>query len=206
MAERDELGRIQSTVSGIHYPRVQNITGNARLTLVFGCERGHGYHAPLGTLPPRLDQVPSLLSLIFACTCAGCYRSAFSSSAYQPQPAPPPPYSSPADSHTTVASWYGPGFNGHHASSQEIFNQNEFTAASRTLPFGTYARVTNMENGQSAIVRVNDHGPYVRGRGRDLSEAAAERLGFARYNFNTWPDTRRSTTHHGSRIWLTQFV
>jgi rare lipoprotein A len=87
-----------------------------------------------------------------------------------------------------------PGFNGHHTSSGEIFNQNEFTAASRTLPFGTYARVTNMTNGQSAIVRVNDRGPYVRGRGMDLSEAAAERLGLAREGVARVRVTRLDTT------------
>ena len=65
---------------------------------------------------------------------------------------------------------------------------------SRTLPFGTYARVTNMKNGQSAIVRVNDRGPYVRGRGMDLSEAAAERLGLAREGVARVRVTRLDTT------------
>ena len=77
----------------------------------------------------------------------------------------------------TVASWYGPGFHGHPTSSGEIFNQQAMTAASRTLPLGSHARVTNMQTGKSVVVRINDRGPFVRGRGIDLSRAAARRLG-----------------------------
>jgi rare lipoprotein A len=79
-----------------------------------------------------------------------------------------------------LASWYGPGFNGHSTSSGETFDSHHFTAASRALPLGSYARVTNLDNGESVVVRVNDRGPYVHGRGIDLSQAAAERLGFRR--------------------------
>jgi len=82
--------------------------------------------------------------------------------------------------HLTLASWYGPGFNGHSTSSGEVFDSHRLTAASRTLPLGSYVRVRNLDNGQSAVVRVNDRGPYVHGRGIDLSQAAAERLGFKR--------------------------
>lgn len=79
-----------------------------------------------------------------------------------------------------LASWYGPGFNGRSTSSGEVFDSHRFTAASRTLPLGSYARVTNLDNGQSVVVRVNDRGPYVGRRGIDLSQAAADRLGFRR--------------------------
>ncbi len=85
-----------------------------------------------------------------------------------------------SEPHTTLASWYGPGFNGRSTSSGETFNSHRLTAASRALPLGSHARVTNLDNGQSVVVRVNDRGPYVRGRGIDLSQAAAERLGFRR--------------------------
>jgi len=71
-----------------------------------------------------------------------------------------------------LASWYGPGFNGHSTSSGERFDAHGMTAASRVLPLGSYVRVTNLDNGQTAIVRVNDRGPYVGGRGIDLSQAA----------------------------------
>ena len=79
-----------------------------------------------------------------------------------------------------MASWYGPGFQGRRTASGAIFNDNGMTAASRTLPLGTRARVINLRNGRSVVVRINDRGPYVRGRGIDLSRRAAERLGIAR--------------------------
>ena len=76
-----------------------------------------------------------------------------------------------------IASWYGPGFDGNRSASGEIYNQNAMTAAHRSLPFGTRVLVTNMNNGRSTVVRINDRGPYVRGRVIDLSAAAARVLG-----------------------------
>lgn len=75
------------------------------------------------------------------------------------------------------ASWYGPGFHGGLSASGEVFNQNEMTAAHRWLPFGTQVRVTNLYNGRSVVVRINDRGPYVGGRVIDLSARAAHVLG-----------------------------
>jgi rare lipoprotein A len=75
------------------------------------------------------------------------------------------------------ASWYGPGFNGNASASGEIFNQNAMTAAHRSLPFGTQVQVTNLDNGRSVIVRINDRGPYVGDRVIDLSAGAARVLG-----------------------------
>jgi rare lipoprotein A len=76
-----------------------------------------------------------------------------------------------------MASWYGPGFHGNRSASGEIFHQGAMTAAHRTLPFGTMVRVTNVNNGRSVIVRINDRGPYVGGRVIDLSAGAARILG-----------------------------
>lgn len=76
-----------------------------------------------------------------------------------------------------MASWYGPGFHGNRSASGEIFNQNALTAAHRSLPFGTLVRVTNLDNGQSVVVRINDRGPYSYGRVIDLSAAAARAVG-----------------------------
>lgn len=76
-----------------------------------------------------------------------------------------------------MASWYGPGFNGSPSASGEPFNQNAMTAAHRTLPFGTQVLVTNLDNGQSVVVRINDRGPYAGDRVIDLSAAAARVLG-----------------------------
>ncbi len=75
-------------------------------------------------------------------------------------------------------SWYGPGFHGRRTANGEIFDTNELTMAHRSLAFGSRVRVTNLDNGRSIVVRVNDRGPYVRGRIADLSHAAASRLGF----------------------------
>jgi len=75
-------------------------------------------------------------------------------------------------------SWYGPGFHGRRTANGEIFDTNEMTMAHRSLAFGSKVRVTNLDNGRSIVVRVNDRGPYVGGRIADLSHAAASRLGF----------------------------
>jgi rare lipoprotein A len=76
-----------------------------------------------------------------------------------------------------LASWYGEDFHGKITSSKEIYNMYDMTAAHRTLPFGSYVMVTNLENGKSVIVRINDRGPFIKGRIIDLSYAAAKVLG-----------------------------
>ncbi len=76
-----------------------------------------------------------------------------------------------------TASWYGRKFHGRRTSSGETYNMYTMSAAHRTLPLPTYARVTNLDNGRSAVVRVNDRGPFVGDRLIDLSYAAATRLG-----------------------------
>jgi rare lipoprotein A len=78
---------------------------------------------------------------------------------------------------TGVASWYGPGFDGHRTSSGAVYDQEDLTAASTLFPLGTHLLVTNLANGQAVEVTVNDHGPYVKGRQIDLSHRAARVLG-----------------------------
>jgi rare lipoprotein A len=75
-----------------------------------------------------------------------------------------------------LASWYGGKFHGRLTSSGEVFDTNELTAAHRTLPFGTRVKVTNLDNGRSVVVKINDRGPFVEPRILDLSRAAAEEL------------------------------
>lgn len=75
------------------------------------------------------------------------------------------------------ASWYGPGFHGRKTASGERFNTMAMTAAHRTLPFGTRVRVINERNGRSVVVRINDRGPFHRGRVIDLAKAPALALG-----------------------------
>jgi hypothetical protein len=75
-----------------------------------------------------------------------------------------------------IASWYGPYFHGRLTASGEIFDQNELTAAHPSLPFDTYLNVTNLQNGRSVVVRINDRGPYMGRRSLDLSRRAARCL------------------------------
>ena len=81
-------------------------------------------------------------------------------------------------SQTGKASWYGPGFHGKKTSSGERFDMNTLSAAHRTLPIPSYARVTNLSNGKSVVVRINDRGPFHGNRVMDVSKAAAKELGF----------------------------
>lgn len=76
-----------------------------------------------------------------------------------------------------IASWYGPGFDGLRTASGEVYDMNAMTCAHKSLPFGTRLRITNVDNGLSVEVVVNDRGPFVDGRDIDLSRAAADALG-----------------------------
>ncbi|WP_024790534.1 MULTISPECIES: septal ring lytic transglycosylase RlpA family protein [unclassified Lebetimonas] len=78
---------------------------------------------------------------------------------------------------TGTASWYGPNFHGKYTSDGEIYNMYEYSAAHKTLPMNTMVKVTNLNNGRSVIVRINDRGPFVKGRIIDLSYAAAKKIG-----------------------------
>jgi rare lipoprotein A len=142
----------------------------------------------------RLLRCPAFICLGFAV--AGCAT---------PRPAPPPPenhavtvprsagvykvgnpyqidnvwyypHEQPDYDETGIASWYGPTFYGKYTANGEMYDGNALTAAHRTLPMPVNVRVTNLENGKSIIVRVNDRGPYARGRIIDLSRHAAELL------------------------------
>jgi rare lipoprotein A len=86
------------------------------------------------------------------------------------------PREQPDYDETGIASWYGPTFYGHHTANGEMYDGNQLTAAHKTLPMPVNVRVTNLDNGKSLVVRVNDRGPYARGRIIDLSKRAAELL------------------------------
>jgi rare lipoprotein A len=79
-----------------------------------------------------------------------------------------------------IASWYGPDFHGGRTATGETYDMNAMTGAHPTLPLPTWVRVTNLDNGRSVVVRLNDRGPFARGRIIDLSRAAAERLDMIR--------------------------
>lgn len=128
--------------------------------------RGWRPHTTLvGVLGPCFFAASQLL-----CGCSMMSRSA----------APATPASAPISGlsgRIVTASWYGSELSGHRTTSGEVFNPNELTAASRSLPIGSRVQVTNVSNGRTVVVRINDRGPYIRGRGIDLSHAAAQRIG-----------------------------
>lgn len=107
-----------------------------------------------------------------------------------------------------IASWYGKKFQGRLTSDGEVFNMYHLTAAHRTLPLPTIVRITNLDNGRKAIVRVNDRGPFHRDRLIDVSYATARKLGFANkgtapvvveaINRINYPDLARRPVHHES--------
>lgn len=152
----------------------------------------------------RLLPGGSLLVLALAAT--GCHRETVR--AYNPPPPPainstsryptesrtappvessprvpdeiPRSYGKPIMTEVGLASWYGPPYAGRKGADGKVYDQNAMTAAHLTLPLGTIVRVTNLTNGESAIVRITDRGPFVRGRIIDLSLAAAKATGVYR--------------------------
>jgi rare lipoprotein A len=86
----------------------------------------------------------------------------------------------PSKYQTGQASWYGEKFNNSRTASGEKFNMNKLTAAHPTLPFNTVVRVENLKNGRTVKVRINDRGPFIKGRIIDLSREAAEKLDMIR--------------------------
>jgi rare lipoprotein A len=97
---------------------------------------------------------------------------------------------------TGLGSWYGPKFHGRRTASGEVYNQEKFTAAHRTLPWGSKVKVTNLANGKSVEVRINDRGPFGKGRIIDVSRAAARALGITGVGITTvqveWLSAERS--------------
>ena len=80
---------------------------------------------------------------------------------------------------TGTASWYGPGFHGRKTASGQTFNSRAFTAAHKSIAFGSKVKVTNLKNKKTVLVTINDRGPYVRGRVIDLSQAAKNAIGMS---------------------------
>jgi rare lipoprotein A len=109
---------------------------------------------------------------------SGCATPATVVAPQRPAPIANTPIRPPAPPvHIVKASWYGTEFAGRPTTSGERFDPNRLTAASKTLPLGSIVKVHNPRNGRSVTVRVNDCGPFVRGRGLDLSQGAARKIG-----------------------------
>jgi rare lipoprotein A len=113
-------------------------------------------------------RVPLVAAFAGLALLAGCARVV---------PTGPSAPSVPGGEEVGMASWYGSGHQGRRTASGEVFDMNQLTAAHRTLPFGTRVLVTNRDTSQSAEVRINDRGPFVKGRILDVSYAAARLLG-----------------------------
>src|SRR5689334_2271685 len=92
----------------------------------------------------------------------------------------PAPADPPASSEVGIASFYGAAHEGQRTASGARYHPDRLTAAHRTLPFGSHARVTNLANGRSVVVTITDRGPFRKGRIIDVSKRAARRLGFLR--------------------------
>jgi rare lipoprotein A len=127
--------------------------------------RGPGFSS-IGPTTGRRHRLSALLLLgmvLLAAACAGKRdaKSAKSVSNY---------------TEVGIASWYGKPFHGRRTANGEVYDMHKLTAAHRTLPFGVKVRVTNLENNRRIVVRINDRGPFKRGRIIDLSKAAAKQL------------------------------
>lgn len=131
---------------------------------------------------------PAPVCIIVLCACAALWNGCTTAPRYTRSgsrlSAGPPPRQSPAARGRTrmsgMASYYGLGFHGKKTASGERFNMYKLTAAHKSLPFGTRVRVTNLDNNKSVIVRINDRGPYAKGRIIDLSLAAARDIGMVK--------------------------
>ena len=121
----------------------------------------------------RRDALGALAALAFV---GGCAAPTEQPPAARPEPSPPAP-KPPAGVEKGRISLYGEAFAGKPTASGAPFDPQALTMAHRTLPFGTRVRVTNVENGRSVVVVVNDRGPFVAGRIADLSLAAARAIG-----------------------------
>jgi|GEM_PF-998009 len=121
--------------------------------------------------------VPAVLFVFTSCA------SYSHKSLERPNSPPPSTVQTPSFQQTGLASWYGPGFYGRKTASGDRFKKQSFTCAHRQLPFGTELSVTNLENGKTIQVTVNDRGPYVRNKIVDLSYAAARELGILKKGY-----------------------
>ena len=145
-----------------------------------------------------------LVTLICALIISGCSSEHSVGKDEQTQQDKESAVNKPLHKQVGEASWYGPGFHGQETANGETFNQKEMTAAHPSLPMGTKAKVTNLENGKKVEVRINDRGPYAGNRAIDLSSAAANKLdmkknGTAEVKIETKPVKKKSSAHKSSK-------
>jgi len=141
----------------------------------------------------------SRITLIGALALSGCSSEYSSEQDKQTPQGKESAATKPVHKEVGEASWYGPGFQGQETSNGETFDQKKMTAAHPSLPMGTEAKVTNLENGKKVEVRINDRGPYVENRVIDLSSAAANKLemkeeGTAQVKIEAKPTKKKART------------
>jgi rare lipoprotein A len=136
--------------------------------------RGSGLH-----IMPSRKFLLGLAVVSFACSACGRRPRAAQASVPPPSCCAASAEGSapaPGNTETGYASWYGDPYHGRRAANGEVYDKNKLTAAHLTLPFGTQVKVTDLENNRSVHVRINDRGPFVKGRIVDLSLAAARQI------------------------------
>ena len=139
------------------------------------------------------------VTLVSALTVSGCGSKDSAEQSKQTQQQSGGMVTKPTKKEVGEASWYGPGFQGKETANGETYDQKEMTAAHPTLPMGTKAKVTNLENGKKVDVRINDRGPYADDRVIDLSGAAAKKIdmkgdGTAQVKIETKPTNNKAST------------
>lgn len=159
------------------------------------------YDASLSVIMPLCRWLLSVsrVTLIGALALSGCTSEQSSEQSKQTPQQKESAVTKPVHKEVGEASWYGPGFHGQETASGETFDQGKMTAAHPSLPMGTKAEVTNLENEKKVEVKINDRGPYVDNRVIDLSSAAANKLGMkkdgtAQVKIETKPIKKKSRT------------
>jgi rare lipoprotein A (peptidoglycan hydrolase) len=157
--------------------------------------------SPSRTMPIRkwlsgMSQLTLLGALVFS----GCTSEHSDGQGKQAQQEKENAADKPVHKEVGEASWYGPGFQGQETANGETFDQKDMTAAHPSLPMGTKAQVTNLENGKKVEVRINDRGPFTENRVIDLSGAAANKLdmkkdGTSQVKIETKPAKKKRSTH-----------
>lgn len=142
----------------------------------------------------------SQLTLLGALVFSGCTSEHSGEQGKQAQQEKESTAGKPVHKEVGEASWYGPGFQGQETANGETFDQKEMTAAHPSLPMGTKAKVTNLENGKKVEVRINDRGPFIENRVIDLSDAAANKLdmkknGTSQVKIETKTTKKKRATH-----------
>jgi rare lipoprotein A len=177
------MRRLTSSLLSRMGSRLCLVTTTVMVTLLMGCASAPAGRPTSSASTPSSTSSTQKPSSTPSATTESGDKNAATPSSTTPQSTNPSPSSGPEEvsawQESGVASWYGPGFHGKRTASGERFNTNELTAAHKTLPFGTRVRVKSMTNGKEVVVRINDRGPFVKGRIIDLSHAAAQALGLS---------------------------